>query len=224
MKTNRTLRTIAILVGLVLLLGGGVLSYAQTSGTIRGSVADPSGAVIAGATVEIQNPVSHYTEQVKTDSQGNFTFPNVPYNNYHVTASASGFAGTAQDVEVRSPVPVQMPKFTLQVGAASSAVTVEAAPDLLETNPVTHTDVDRELVRQAAARKPIVLFEFAGDSGITRNRRRLQWPVPWPRRSCVEFIFAGWPADYRPAKQGFLESDSNRRSPIHGGDRGRASG
>ena len=127
------------------MLGGGVLSYAQTSGTIRGSVADQSGAVIAGATVEIQNPVSHYTEQVKTDSQGNFTFPNVPYNNYHVTASASGFAGTAQDVEVRSPVPVQMPKFTLQVGAASSAVTVEAAPDLLETNPVTHTDVDRAL-------------------------------------------------------------------------------
>ena len=145
LKTNTRMNTTAVLVCFAFLFGGGILSYAQTSGTIRGSVADQSGALIAGATVEIQNPVSHYTEQVKTDSQGNFTFPNVPYNNYHVTASASGFAGTAQDVEVRSPVPVQMPKITLQVGAASSAVTVEAAPDLVETNPATHTDVDRGL-------------------------------------------------------------------------------
>ncbi len=112
---------------------------------IRGSVTDPSGAVIAGATVEIQNPVSHYTQQTKTDDQGNFQFANVPYNNYHVTASAAGFSASSQDADVRSSVPVQMMRFGLQVGAAASSVTVEAAPDLIETGTTTHTDIDRGL-------------------------------------------------------------------------------
>ena len=55
------------------------------------SVLDPSGAAIAGATVEIQNPVSHYKQTAQTDDQGNFEFDNVPYNNYHLSANASGF-------------------------------------------------------------------------------------------------------------------------------------
>ena len=112
---------------------------------IRGSVSDPSGAVVAGATVEIQNPVSHYTQQTKTDDQGNFQFANVPYNNYHVTASAPGFSSNSQDADVRSSVPVQMMRFSLQVGATASSVTVEAAPDLIETGTTTHTDIDRAL-------------------------------------------------------------------------------
>jgi len=133
-----------VLASIVSLFSTAVLSYAQSTGTIRGLVADPSGAVIAGATVELQNPVSHYSQQMKTDSQVNFAFNNVPYNNYHVTASASGFSSSAQDTDVRSSVAVQM-KFGLQVGAAASSVTVEAAADLLETESTAHTDVDRGL-------------------------------------------------------------------------------
>ncbi len=60
-----------------------------------------------GATVEIQNPVSRYDKSVQTDAQGNFEFDNVPYNNYHLSASAKGFQGGEQDVNVRSPLPVE---------------------------------------------------------------------------------------------------------------------
>jgi hypothetical protein len=45
---------------------------------------------------------------------------------------------------VRSPLPVEL-KFMLALGATSTAVTVEAAADLVETDPTTHTDVDRQL-------------------------------------------------------------------------------
>ena len=55
------------------------------------------------ATVEIENPVSHYNQSAKTDSQGNFEFDNVPFNNYHLSASAKGFQDGGQDVNVRSP-------------------------------------------------------------------------------------------------------------------------
>jgi len=122
-----------------------VSSYAQSSGgMVRGSVLDPSGAAIVGATVEIQNPVSHYDKTTQTNAQGGFEFDNVPYNNYHLSASATGFQGGEQDVNVRSPVAVEA-KISLKLGVENQSVTVTTAGDLVETDPSTHTDVDREL-------------------------------------------------------------------------------
>ena len=66
-------------------------STSGNSGTVRGLVQDPSGAVVAKVRVEIENPVSHYSQGVQTDSQGNFVLPNVPFNNYHLVATAPGF-------------------------------------------------------------------------------------------------------------------------------------
>jgi Carboxypeptidase regulatory-like domain/TonB-dependent Receptor Plug Domain len=132
----------------VALLACASFSYGQTagatSGTIQGSVVDPTGAVIAGAVVTAQNPVSHFTGTSTSDSQGNFKIVNVPFNNYHMTAAASGFQTGVQDVDVRSIVPVQL-KFTLMLGAAQTSVTVESGADLVETDVNTHTDVDRGL-------------------------------------------------------------------------------
>src|SRR5579862_8975005 len=122
-----------------------VSAYAQSaSGTVHGVVLDQTNAALPGAAGEIQNPVSHYDQTVKTDSQGNFTFNNVPYNNYHRTAAKEGFQTAAQDVDLRTPVPIDV-KFGLKIGAATTQVTVEAGADLLETDPEIHTDVDRNL-------------------------------------------------------------------------------
>src|SRR5450756_2421768 len=51
---------------------------AQTTGnsSLSGVVADPSGAVVPGATVEIHNPVSQFDRSTTTDSAGRFSFPN----------------------------------------------------------------------------------------------------------------------------------------------------
>ncbi len=42
----------------------------------------------------------------QTDDQGKFEFDNVPYNNYHASATAPGFEGSEQDLNVRSPLPL----------------------------------------------------------------------------------------------------------------------
>jgi hypothetical protein len=122
--------------------------YAQsggTSGSILGTIVDPSGAVVANATVEIRNPVSGYQSSATTDGKGNFQFTNVPFNPYHMTARAQGFATSVQDVEVRSVVPVT-PKITLQLSGSRETVTVEAnATDLLENDPTFHSDIDKNL-------------------------------------------------------------------------------
>ncbi len=125
---------------------GSLLSGQSTSsgGTVRGSVLDPSGAVIKEATVEIQNPVSQYSRTMQTNDQGNFEFDNIPFNNYHVTATAQGFQAIREDLNIRSSVPTEV-KMTLKVGTANESVTVSEAGDLVETDPTTHTDVSREL-------------------------------------------------------------------------------
>ena len=124
------------------------LGLAQTtsgnSGTIQGSVLDPSHAAVVGAVVSIANPVSHYDEQAVTDGQGKFELDNIPFNNYHMTVTATGFQTNTQDVSVRTPVPLQV-NATLVVGTASTTVEVTAAADLVENVSTTHTDVDRAL-------------------------------------------------------------------------------
>ncbi|MBV8832841.1 MAG: carboxypeptidase regulatory-like domain-containing protein, partial [Acidobacteriaceae bacterium] len=116
----------------------------ENSGTVRGTVLDPSGAAISGSTVEIENPVSHYNRSAQTDGQGHFEFDNVPFNNYHTTAAAKGFQTSVQDVNVRSIVPIDL-NYSLKIGVATTSVTVETASDLIENVPTTHTDVDRAL-------------------------------------------------------------------------------
>jgi hypothetical protein len=130
-------------VAVVLSVGNAKAQSGGTSG-ISGTVLDPSGAVVANATVEIHNAVSGFDRTTTTDSNGRFNFPNIPFNPYHMTVTATGFAPTAQDVEIRSALGVNV-KVSLAVAGSSTAVTVEAGADLLENDPTDHTDVDRGL-------------------------------------------------------------------------------
>src|SRR6266852_8390353 len=125
----------------------GVSAYAQSGGssaTVNGTVVDPSGAVIPNATVEIHNPVSAFARSTTTDDSGRFSISNIPFNPYHLSVSAAGFAPYAQDVEVRSTVPLNL-KISLKVEGSSTSVTVESGGDLVENDPTFHTDVDRGL-------------------------------------------------------------------------------
>jgi len=120
------------------------LQAQSNSGSISGTISDPSGAVIPGASVSIQNPVSAYSRTTATDNAGQYHFPNLPFNPYHLTVVKDGFAAFAGDVNVDSVIPVAS-NVRLKVGAASNTVTVEGGEDLIESDPTVHTDVDRGL-------------------------------------------------------------------------------
>jgi hypothetical protein len=132
---------------LVVLLLAGLRGPAQTgnAGAIRGTVTDPSGAVIDGATVTLTNAPSGLNRTVSTDATGQFVFANVPFNPYRIAVSAPGFASLAQSAEIRSAVGISL-KLVLQIAAADSTVTVDGGGDLVETDSTFHTDVDRELM------------------------------------------------------------------------------
>jgi hypothetical protein len=115
------------------------------SGSIQGTVTDPSKAVVPGAAVQIQNPVSGYSRETTTDSNGVFQFTNIPFNPYHLTVTSPGFNASAQDADVRSSIPVKL-QIGMALAGASTSITVESdAADLIETTSTFHTDVDRAL-------------------------------------------------------------------------------
>jgi hypothetical protein len=140
------LRRLAVLAGALGLAA--VMAAAQSvgnSGSVNGTVLDPTGAVVAGAKVEIRNPVSGFDRTTTTDNAGTFAFTNIPFNNYHLSVTAAGFIAQAQDVEPRSSVPISV-SVNLAVAVSTTAVTVEAeGGDLVENDSTFHTDVDKNL-------------------------------------------------------------------------------
>jgi hypothetical protein len=135
----------ALLITFSMVLGPIVNAQSGNSTSITGTVLDPSGAVVVNAAVEVRNPVSGYSRSAVTDAAGKFTIPNVPFNPYHVTVTGQGFAAYAQDVDVKSSVPINL-TINLKVTGSSEVVTVEStAGDLLENTSTFHTDVDRGL-------------------------------------------------------------------------------
>lgn len=129
-----------------LLAFAATLARAQnSSGTVTGTVTDPTGAVVPGASVEISNHVSGYKRTATSDSTGQFRFYNVPFNPYRVTATMHGFGDATNSIDVKNLVPIVLP-IKLGMVEASTTINVETGSDLIENDSTFHTDVDRSTI------------------------------------------------------------------------------
>ena len=132
-------------------LSGSVFGQSMGSaGTIRGKITDPSGAVLADATVSLSNDLTLYRREVKTSGSGEFQFANIPPNVYHLNISAPGFEHYHQDLTIRSAVPVNL-EINMALAAQRQTVTVSSEAALLETTPSAHADVGREVFSKLPA-------------------------------------------------------------------------
>jgi hypothetical protein len=134
-------RTALVLQGLalLLLLLSPAVSHAQVAGTgtIQGSVADSSGAVIPNATVTITEKATQVTHEAKTDGSGLYVFPNIVIGSYSVTVASPGFetyTSTDNVLEVGSNINVNA-KMT--VGRQEQRVEVKAEGLALQTEDAT---------------------------------------------------------------------------------------
>jgi hypothetical protein len=109
----------------ILLLCVSIALAQQSSGTLRGRIADEFGGLIVGATVTVadQNGVEKTT---MTDAEGNYSFPSLPPGRYALHASAPGFAPFENtDVEVPAGRTVPL-NITLSVAIEQAEVTITA--------------------------------------------------------------------------------------------------
>ena len=110
------------------------LAFAQGDrGTITGAIADPAGAVVAGAPVEARNVDTGAVYQAATTSTGNYTLAELPAGSYELSVSVPGFKKYVRrglTVEVAQTLRIDV---ALEVGTASESVTVNEAAPLLKT-------------------------------------------------------------------------------------------
>ncbi|MEQ1885551.1 MAG: TonB-dependent receptor [Bryobacteraceae bacterium] len=117
--------------------------YAQSisSGTVVGTVHDPSNMVVPNAQAEIRNSITGYSQKSQTDETGNFRFNNVPPAMYELVITAPGFSAVSEPLEVRGSQPIGV-SYTLKMGSVASSVDVTASAPLIDSDPVAHVDAD----------------------------------------------------------------------------------
>ena len=144
------------------------------TGSISGSVTDPSGALVRGVRVIATDVDKGFTFRGTTDSAGHYLLRNIPPATYYVTAEAAGFEkerknGVAITVNLNATV-----DFALTVGAQSQTVEVRASGVELQTqDAVTGQVIDRRAHQRPAARGPGCTATHLSDSRYRTRGRSL---------------------------------------------------
>jgi Carboxypeptidase regulatory-like domain len=111
----------------------GVLWAVDPTGRVAGTVSDPSGAAVVGATVVVTNASTGLTRNTTTAADGGFVFPLLPVGSYDLHTQASGFQGYQQrGIEVQTDQASTVP-VVLKIGSATQSVTVESNAEMVQT-------------------------------------------------------------------------------------------
>ena len=132
-------RTSLRVLGLVILflLSSQMHLWATTGGTISGTVADPTGAVVPGAGLKLVNTAQREVYQTTSDQHGFYSFPSLPVGHYDLTITANGFsAQVKKNLTVNTDSAIRV-DAALTMGA-SETVTVMSGPGTQVESSATH--------------------------------------------------------------------------------------
>ena len=101
-------------------------SSSQTAAALTGTVLDPRGVPLAGATVQARNEATGAQEKTTSDAQGKYSFANLPAGKYTIQVDASGFNTSQKNGVQLAGSPVDVP-VSLELGNVSEQITVEAS-------------------------------------------------------------------------------------------------
>jgi len=122
----RSLKFLAIVATLLLIATGLCLAQTET-GTITGSVTDPSDAVVTGATITVKNINTGAVRTATTNTAGNYTITNLPPAPYEVTIAATGFATYKQKITVTVASANELSAHMKLAAAAGTTIEVVGA-------------------------------------------------------------------------------------------------
>lgn len=137
---------------LLLVLCISLTAFAQeTTGGLQGTVKDPSGAVIPGASITLTGVTAGFNRTISTDQTGFFRVQQMPPGDYTVSVTATGFQMTPQTARVAVG---KVTELDLQLGVASSTATVDVAAgdNQVVVDPTSNTvqsNIGSRLIEQA---------------------------------------------------------------------------
>jgi hypothetical protein len=119
----------------------------QYTGSVTGTVTDPSGAVVPNAQLRLVDEEKGFAFTAVSDSKGGYVIRQVPPGTYRLSVEAQGFRSETQSgikLDISQNVTVN---FSLQIGAVSQSVQIsESAPLLSTQDAVTGQTVDRKFI------------------------------------------------------------------------------
>lgn len=132
---SRICRTAWLSFALMLALTSGAFAQSQaTTGVIEGTVVDPDGGVLPGASVTLRNTATNFEQVATTNGEGRFRALLLPLGPYRITVSLEGFATLVRegiDLAVGQTVNLSLP---LQLGGIEQEITVTAEAPVVETS------------------------------------------------------------------------------------------
>ena len=145
-KSNASHRTLAILVlkiGVAALLLITASAWAQSfRGSIRGTVTDPTGSVIAGAKVTAKNIATGLQREATTGDDGAYVLAELPAGEYTVRAESTGLSPSAQNVQVNVGLDTSANFDLTRVQQRHEQMTVTAEAPLVEASRDVLGEVD----------------------------------------------------------------------------------
>lgn len=138
---TRATKSISTALFLVCLLALTALGQQSTTGSLSGTVNDPSGAVVAGATVTVTRVETGATRVGETSSSGTFEFETMAPGKYSIAVEAKGFKkaiSTDITISVSQTTRLTIP---LEIGVQGETVTVTATQDVINSTSPTITNV-----------------------------------------------------------------------------------
>ena len=145
------------------ILSSATLAFAQTATTsLRGTIKDPTGALVPGAKVTLSDKANGETYTATANAGGFYEFAQIPPANYHILVKATGFGDQNATAELLVSQPATLDfKLTMQ----SSAVTVDvsaAAQTLNLTDATIGNSVDNSTIQALPmdGRDPVSLLSL----------------------------------------------------------------
>ncbi len=157
-QDSSTLRTICVICLAILFIGlASGLDAQTTTATLSGTVRDASGAVVPGAKITLTNSATGLSRAIDANDQGYYTLTNIEPGTYELRAEHQGFKAAVQKGAVLTVGGSTILDMTLQVGAASEVVTVNASEPLIET---ASANLSRVVEQQTIESLPILGRNF----------------------------------------------------------------
>jgi hypothetical protein len=159
--------------GSVIKIAPGAADAPLGQGQIGGIITDPQGAVVAGATVKVQNLDMGGTTTVTTDSSGYWRMAGMRPGRVKIEAAAQGFK-TATRTATYDPYHPSSYDFRLGVGNVSETVEVSSEAPIVEgLNSSSHNNEDRK-----KARKELAQQEMAPSANVVELQKRVAGVLP----------------------------------------------
>jgi len=148
---------------------------AQTTGSVTGTVTDPSSAVVAGATVTVTSVATGAERSAVTNSSGVFDFQALLPGTYSLSVEASGFKKAVVREVVVSVATIAQVNLTLEIGLANETVTVTTAQEVINSTSPSLTNVinTRQVVDlPLGGRNPVQLAALQAGIAVVGDNTR----------------------------------------------------